>query len=225
MIVHDPFVLVEELDVFKDGSELDGIPNFWFLLFREINCFGVASAFDVEDACVAPAVLIVSDEPSLRVCREGCLSSSTKTEEKGDISALAFIGGGVERENASLGVDVVADAEHALFHFSGVLAPKDNHFLVAEIDGDTSLGANPWDFGGCVHFAGVEDVVVDITGEIALELSPAGSDEHVPHKQGVVNPSAEDPNFDSVERIPSGIAVHNIESGSCIHVIDGDLLQ
>ena len=59
----------------------------------EADDFGVASSLEVEDAPVAPAVFIITDEPAERVGREGGLSGPAQTKEEGHIVAFAHIGG------------------------------------------------------------------------------------------------------------------------------------
>lgn len=92
-----------EDDVLEDGTELDGVENVGLLLGGQANALGVASTFDVEDAPVSPAVLVVTDQSTLRVSGEGGLAGTGQTEEDGDVAILALVGGRVQ------GQDVVLD--------------------------------------------------------------------------------------------------------------------
>ena len=92
-----------EDDVLKDGAKLDGVENIGLLLGGETNALGVAAALNVEDALVAPAVLVVTDQGTLGVGREGGLASAGETEEDGNVAVLALVGGRVK------GKDVVLD--------------------------------------------------------------------------------------------------------------------
>jgi len=88
-------------NVLKDAAVLDGVENIGFLLSGQVDAFGVASTFDVEDTRVRPDMLIVSDEQTVGVGRKGGLSGTRKTEEESDIALLdADVGGGVQRELA-----------------------------------------------------------------------------------------------------------------------------
>ena len=39
-------------DVFENAAKTDGVVDFWFLLSREVDAFGVATSLDVEDTSV-----------------------------------------------------------------------------------------------------------------------------------------------------------------------------
>jgi hypothetical protein len=43
-------------------SELDGVPNIRFFLPREVYALGIATALDVGDTIVTPAVRVVPDQ-------------------------------------------------------------------------------------------------------------------------------------------------------------------
>lgn len=101
-----------ENDVLEDGTKLDGVENIGLLLGGETNALGVAAALNVEDATVAPAVLVVTDQGALGVGRESGLAGTGETEENGDIAVVALVGGRVKGENVVLdGHLVVEDSE------------------------------------------------------------------------------------------------------------------
>ena len=107
-----------EDDVLKDGAKLDGVENIGLLLGGETNALGVAAALNVEDALVAPAVLVVTDQGTLGVGRESCLASAGETEEDGNISVLTLVGRGVKSEDVVLdGHLVVKDGENTLWRY------------------------------------------------------------------------------------------------------------
>ncbi len=57
-------------NIFQNSPRLDRVPNVRFFLLREVNDFGVATAFKVEDGAVGrPAVLVVSNEQAVGICR------------------------------------------------------------------------------------------------------------------------------------------------------------
>ena len=62
--------------VLKESVTSDGTVDIRFRLFVEVDDLSVATAFEVEDTVVVPAVLVVTDEETLRVCRKGSLASS-----------------------------------------------------------------------------------------------------------------------------------------------------
>jgi hypothetical protein len=57
-------------------SELDGVPNIRFFLPGEVYALGVASALDVGDTVVTPAVLVVADQEPVVISRQCRLSGA-----------------------------------------------------------------------------------------------------------------------------------------------------
>lgn len=51
-----------ELNVLQNGSESDGVKDFWLFLTSEVDTLRVASSLDVEDTIIGPAMLIISDQ-------------------------------------------------------------------------------------------------------------------------------------------------------------------
>ena len=102
IVVDDTGFGVED-DVLKDGAELDGVENIRLLLGGETDALGVATALNVEDTSVGPAVLVVADQGALGVGGESGLASTGETEEDGNVAVLALVGGRVK------GKDVVLD--------------------------------------------------------------------------------------------------------------------
>ena len=86
-------------DILKDAAVSDSIENIRLLLCREVDAFGVTSAFNVEDTSVRPNMFVVADEKTVRVSGEGGLAGTRKTEKEGDVTLFnADICGGVERK-------------------------------------------------------------------------------------------------------------------------------
>ncbi len=75
-------VVVLEHHVFQHGAEAQRLENVRLALRREVDGLGVAAAFDVEDAVVAPAVLVVADQVALRVGGERRLARAAQAEEQ-----------------------------------------------------------------------------------------------------------------------------------------------
>lgn len=126
-----------EYDVLKNGSEANGVENIRFLLCRQANTLGVAPTLDVENTCIRPAVLIVTDQISVGVGRKGSLSSPGKSEEDSDISVLALIGRRVKGENVVLdGHFIKENGENTLLHLTGILSTKNDHLFLGKVDGN-----------------------------------------------------------------------------------------
>lgn len=102
VVVVDSSGLWVENNILQDGSELDGVENVGLCLGRETNALSVAASLDVENTPVTPAVLVVSDQSTLRVRREGGLASTGKTEEDGHVAILTLVGGRVKSQHVVL---------------------------------------------------------------------------------------------------------------------------
>lgn len=84
-------------DVFEDGTEADGGVDLGLLFRREIDALGVATTFDVEDTFVRPDVLVVADELTLGIGREGAemrsrhkLASPSAPEARSQLTSCQF---------------------------------------------------------------------------------------------------------------------------------------
>src|SRR5205823_14802390 len=65
-VIGSPRARIED-DVFQHGAETDGVPDLRLVRLRKIDALGVTAAFEIENALVGPAVLVVADEPALGV--------------------------------------------------------------------------------------------------------------------------------------------------------------
>ena len=79
--VIDHAIFIEH-DVLQHGAEAQRLENIRLVLRRKIDRLGVAAAFDVEDSVVAPAVLVVADQMTLRVGGERRLAGAGQAEEQ-----------------------------------------------------------------------------------------------------------------------------------------------
>jgi hypothetical protein len=89
-------------------------------------------------------VLVITNQFTVRIGREGSLSSSGETKEESNISLLGtYVCGGVERELAKLDrLEIVHDGKDPLLHLSGVFCPEDNHLHPLEVDLDRGCGTH-----------------------------------------------------------------------------------
>ena len=74
-------VFIED-HVFEYRAEAQRLENVRFALGREVDRLRVAAAFDIKDTIVAPAMLIVADEMTLRIGGECGLARATEAKEK-----------------------------------------------------------------------------------------------------------------------------------------------
>lgn len=96
IVVDDALLQVGEFHVLKKCTESDRIEDLGFLFLRKIDCFRVATTFNVEHTVIAPAMFIVTEELSIRVSGQGSFTCAGQTEEQRDVAVLAFSGGRVQ---------------------------------------------------------------------------------------------------------------------------------
>ena len=133
-----------EVDVLEDRPEAARRLEDVRLVHRgEADGLGVAAALEVEDAAVAPAVLVVADQAAPRVGRERRLARPRQAEEDHRVSRLADVDRGVHREHALVGQQVVHHGERRLLDLAGVFGADDDDLHPLEVDEDGRLGAGP----------------------------------------------------------------------------------
>ena len=67
--------------VLKKSISSDCVVDIWLRILIQVDNLSIASTFEVENAVVIPAVLIITDQETLRICRKCSLSCSRQTEE------------------------------------------------------------------------------------------------------------------------------------------------
>src|SRR4051812_822850 len=85
VVVGDPRVWVVD-DVLQDGAEaLGGGVDLRLRLLMNADRLRVAPALEVEDATVAPSMLVVADQPARRLGRERRLARAAQAKKEGDV--------------------------------------------------------------------------------------------------------------------------------------------
>ena len=126
-----------EHDVLQHRAEPQRLEDIRLVFRRQVDRLGVAAPFDVEDAVVAPAMLVVADEVAFRVGRSVVLPVPDRPKSKRGRAGLLVRGRrAVHRQHAALRREVIRDREDAFLHLAGVLGAEDDQFPVfeAEID-------------------------------------------------------------------------------------------
>ena len=103
---------------------------------READRLRVAAALDVEDAAVAPAVLVVADQRALRVGRQRRLAGAREAEEDRDAAVVADVRRAVHREDALERQPVVHHGEDRLLDLAGVERAADQQLGAAGMQHD-----------------------------------------------------------------------------------------
>ena len=77
--------------ILQQSISLNGIPNIRLLLLRQIDRLGITTTLEVENTIIIPSMFIITNEESLRICRQCSLSSTRQTKEQSTVSILTHI--------------------------------------------------------------------------------------------------------------------------------------
>ena len=135
LIVEVDLAVLIQCYVLKQGVALDRVVDIRLRFFIQVDDLRIAATFEVEDAVVIPAVLVITDEETLRVCGKRCLACSGKTEEDRGIFAVHIcISGAVHGSDALQRQVVVHHGEHTLLHLSAVPCVQDDLLAACDIE-------------------------------------------------------------------------------------------
>ena len=129
--------------VFQQRIAADGAINLRLRLRIEIDGLSVAAAFEVKHAVIVPTVLIIADQLTMRIGRQGGFPGPGEAEEQRHVPCFATVGRAVHRRDAFLRQQVVHDREQPFLHFAAVPGTADELNTLAEIKGDKVLGVHP----------------------------------------------------------------------------------
>ena len=91
------------MTTFSNHAKLDGVVDIGLLLLGEVDALGIAAAFEVEDAVIGPAVLVVTDELAVGIGGQGGLAGAAEAKEHGAVAVMADVGRAVHRNTPILG--------------------------------------------------------------------------------------------------------------------------
>ena len=74
--------IVFEHDIFQHRAESQRLENIGLVFGCQIDGLGIAAALDVEDAVIAPTVLVVADEVALRIGGERGFAGAAQAEQE-----------------------------------------------------------------------------------------------------------------------------------------------
>jgi len=147
-------------------------------------------------------VFVITDEETVGIGRKSCLSSSRETKKESDVALiLADISGRVKRELAKFNwLEIMHDGKDTLLHLAGVFRTEDDHLHTLEVDFNRGCGTHTLRKTVGRELTSVVDDEVWFTkvGELLL----GRADQHVMHEEGVVSTGANNPDLNTVLRIP-----------------------
>ena len=126
--------------VLKESVALDRIVDIRFRLDIKVDNLSVASTLEVEYTVIIPAVLIITDQKTLRVCGKCSLTCTGKTEEDCCVlSVKVCVSRAVHRSHALQWQEVVHHREHTFLHLSAVPCINDNLLFAGDIEHNSCL--------------------------------------------------------------------------------------
>ena len=180
-----------------------------FRLLRQVDHLRVATTFEVEDAVVAPPMLVVADQAAVRVRGQRRLAGAGEAEEERRVAAGADVGRAVHRHDAPGRQQVVHHREDRFLDLAGIAGAADQHGAAGEVEQDERAGIRAVARGIGGHRRNVDDR--------ELRLVPAGRgagrlfEEHRPGEEAVPGPLGHDANRQPVVGIRAGEAVLHVE--------------
>ena len=74
VVRHELAILVEQFDILEESVGANGSVNIRLCFLGEVDGLCIAATLKVENAIIVPAMLVVTDESSLRIGRESGLA-------------------------------------------------------------------------------------------------------------------------------------------------------
>ena len=187
---------------------MNGFVDLRLVLVLEPDALGIAATLDVENAVVSPAVLIVSDQGTLRVSGKGGLSRAGQSEKHGRAAVFPNIGRAVHGQYALFGQHIVHHTEHGLFQLAAVLVAGDQDLPGLQVDQDSRLAVNAVKLRDTLKARRGNERIVRTE---VLQLLPGRTDEELMHKQILAGEFVDNAKTLRILGIGSGKAVKHKE--------------
>ena len=192
--------------ILQDGAELARAgEDFRFRLRRQVDDLGVAAVLEVEDAFVAPAVLVVANEAAAGIGAQGGLARAREAEEDGRVILLAHIGRAVHGHHALARQQVVQHGEHALLDLARVACAADDGHFMLEGEQDEGVAARAVQLGHGLEAGDADDG--EVRHMAAVFVGAVQGDEHVAGEEAVPGVLGDDAHGQPVARVGAAPAV------------------
>ena len=127
-------------NVFKQSITANGIINVRLRLFVQVDNLGIAATLKVKYAVVIPAMLVITDQKTLRIGRQSGLSGTGQAEEDSGVLAVHIcICGAVHGSDAFQRQVVVHHGEHTLLHLTAIPGVNDNLLTAGNVEHSSCL--------------------------------------------------------------------------------------
>ncbi len=173
-----------DVDILEDRAKgAREIEDDRFCFCIQVDDLGVAAPFIIEHAIITPAVLVVTDQCTFRICGECCLACAGETEEQRSVSILANVGRAVHRHHLELRHEVVEYRKDHLLVLAGIRCAADENELLLKAEDDEHFAQCAVDLRDRFE---TRDSYNCKAGNKVFELFIRGLDEHVLYEERVV---------------------------------------
>ena len=205
-------VLIEH-DIFEHGAEALGRRVDLRLGFGgQADGLGIAAAFKVEDAGLAPAMLVIADQGAGRIGRKRRLAGAGQAEKDGRVTIGSGIGRAMHRHDALLRQKIVERGEDGLLHLAGIGGAADQDQAVLEVAGDHGLGPAAVALGVRLEAWQVDDRQLR---QEALERTMIRADQQIADEQRVPGKLGHDPGRQCIVAIGAADQILDEEVHAC----------
>ena len=168
----------------------------------------VAAAFEVEDAVVRPAVLVVADQMPLGIGGERRLAGARKPEEHRHAAVVADVRRAVHRHHAAQRQPVVHDGEDRLLDLARVVRAADQHLGARGMEHDERPRARAVRLRIGLDGRRVQHERLRL---VPPQLALRGVDEERLREERVPRAVRHDPQREPMCRIGPGERVHDVD--------------
>ncbi|MCY1539008.1 hypothetical protein D3C87_1603490 [compost metagenome] len=66
----------KEFDILHQGTRTNSIIDLWLFFCAQVDCFCITTTFEIEYRTISPAMLIVTDQRTVRICTQGSFAGT-----------------------------------------------------------------------------------------------------------------------------------------------------
>ena len=210
-VVKVDFAIGVNSDVLEQGIATNGVPDVGFLFLAQIDGFGVAAAFEVENTFVVPAVFVVADELTFGIGRKGGFAGTGQAEEDGGIAVFPYVGRAVHGSYPLQRQVVVHQGEYAFFHFSPVPCSADYLHFFGQVKNGESFGIQSQFFvlSAGAGFGSVKGYKIGFA--VIFEFFFGGTDKHILYEVSLPGYFHDKTDFKTAGFVGAAESVYHIE--------------
>src|ERR1700682_3634745 len=105
-----------------------------------MNALGIAAAFEIEDAAIAPTMLVIANQLPRGIRRQRGLASAGQAEEQRHAAIRADVGGTMHGHHVLGGEQGIEHGEDGFLHLAGIFGSSDENGALLEVESNAGLG-------------------------------------------------------------------------------------